>query len=383
MVQLVFVHGVSVRDSDKHQKTTDEMKDLFSRFAFKGNALNVRTPYWGKHGADPKFEFASIPTRQERAATLAIGGGLGGSIGQGTEADPGDTLLNTAKDDFEAVVNTLSLALDSEDLSKAELAEGLATYALDLDGNVPNWLNDPAIDNDDQFLQRLELEVNAHMGQTGAATLGIGSALLQLGRSIVNGTSNLVNGPLANSVRSFTPLVGIFIGDVFAYLKDGVSRTEIRQTVEADILAAAKDAGANSEKLILIGHSFGGVVLHDLLSDEAWVAKIDTELGPDTSFQVDLLITIGSQPGLFEELNLFDSSLPEKKGERPKAVDRWWNIYDRVDILSFAAEKAFNGVVDFEADTIAGVINAHTAYLHSQIVHQKLNRRMKEVGLIA
>ncbi len=376
MLQIVFVHGVNVRDSDEYKKLVEERDKRFKKYAFKGNEVTIQNPYWGQHGANPKFNLASIPG--EKQESLAMGGLEGDLSGN---ALSNDMLITSAKANFMAVVNSLSLSLDENDPNEMALSEALVEYALDQNDQIPLWLNE--MNTDDDFLERLQIEAQAMIpSDEEEVDLGIGAIDLfkKARQKIVGGFSNLVNGPAVKGTRAFTPQLVRFIGDVFSYLKDGDLRTKIRQEIESDILTAAQSAQQNGEKLVLIGHSMGGVILYDMLSDPEWQKKMKMEL--NSPLQVDLFISIGSQPGLFEELNLFQSSVPGEKGEKPVGVDLWWNIYDRVDILSFAAEKIFNDVVDLEADTIAGILQAHNAYLKSQVVLQKLHRRMKDAGII-
>lgn len=374
MAQLLYVHGVANREDDpQFQAGRVAPKKMFEEHAFRGNPLSFRDPYWGGSGAKPKFRFACIP--KEKGTTL----GIGAAIGAAAPAAP-DVLLQAARGYFLAVVHTLSLELDPAVPAEARLAEAMVGYALSFeDGSAtPAWV--AAVADDDSFLSRLESESAAWIATDGTTTLGLGDTLRSIGRTIAGGASNLVNGPIAKGLRALTPQLGIFIGDVFTYLKAGARRQDIRNTVGADLRAAAVAARAGGEKLILVGHSLGGVILYDMLADPAWVSELEAAMGHP--LEVDLFLTIGSQPGLFEEFDLFVASQPGQKGARPAPVARWWNVYDRVDVLSFKAEDVFDGVVDFEADTIAGVAGAHGAYLCSHLVHRRLNQRMEDAGLI-
>ena len=132
------------------------------------------------------------------------------------------------------------------------------------------------------------------------------------------------------------PKIAIFIGDVFEYLKAGSARTSIRATVMTAIEEAARKAKATNEKLILAGHSMGGVILYDLLSDPAMIAHLSAALGFE--FKADLLLTVGSQVALFEELKVYTSSTATYPGASPKvpmpsSLAEWWNVFNKLDVF--------------------------------------------------
>ena len=60
-----------------------------------------------------------------------------------------------------------------------------------------------------------------------------------------------------------SPAIGLFLGDVFVYLKDGDARQKIRTEVGKALTKAHADAKAGKGPLILVGHSMGGVILVD------------------------------------------------------------------------------------------------------------------------
>jgi hypothetical protein len=130
----------------------------------------------------------------------------------------------------------------------------------------------------------------------------------------------------------------------------------------------------------------GGVILYDLLSDIAFVESMSKDLGEE--FKADLLLTVGSQVALFEELKLFTASNPSdgvQSGSRlkkPDCIHRWWNAFNRLDVLSFIAEPVFFQVSDFEVNTTAGVLDAHSAYFTNSVFYRHLNIRLKEAGIL-
>src|SRR4051812_44570268 len=170
-------------------------------------------------------------------------------------------------------------------------------------------------------------------------------------RNIVSdGAYNLIVEPL-------NPLVAMFLGDVFRYLKAGDLRTKIRAKVAAD-LVSAWNARKPNEKLVLIGHSLGGVILYDMLSKPD-----DAGLPPD--FKADALVTVGSQPGFFQELGLFDHSPAPQAGggvTGPAAATVWINTFDPIDPFGFRATPMFSLPSDYSFDSVTGLLSAHTTY---------------------
>ncbi len=127
------------------------------------------------------------------------------------------------------------------------------------------------------------------------------------------------------------------------------------------------------------------MILYDLLSDCGVVAQSSAALGFD--LKVDLLLTVGSQVALFEELKVYTSSSASYPGASPKApmpnsVAVWWNVFNKMDVLSFATEPVFQGPVDWAVDTSAGVLDVHSAYFSNMLFYTRLNARLKTGGLL-
>ncbi len=115
---------------------------------------------------------------------------------------------------------------------------------------------------------------------------------------------------------------------------------------------AEKARNANDSKLIIVAHSMGGNITYDILSSFA------------KDLHVDLFLTVGSQVGMFEELKLFKASDPGVKGPatvpRLKNVDKWINVLDPNDVLSYSTGKIFASSKDTTFDNQAPVWAAHT-----------------------
>lgn len=126
----------------------------------------------------------------------------------------------------------------------------------------------------------------------------------------------------------------------------------------------------------------GAVILYDLLSDTDAMAQLSNTLG--WTFEADLFLSVGSQVAVFEEMKVFAASDPNVNSPTPKPgpAKLWWNVFDKMDVLSFLAKGIFKDVEDLQLDTIAGVKDAHGAYFQSMLFYQRLNRRLKQEGLI-
>jgi hypothetical protein len=170
-----------------------------------------------------------------------------------------------------------------------------------------------------------------------------------------------------------------FLGDVFVYLNErGQNGSEGAVVKEiASAIQTAKDRGPldRPEPLIVVAHSMGGNIVYDIL----------THFRP--ALAVDILITVGSQVAMFEELKLFkvsDPSIPvNPKSDRipkPTNVGRWINVFDENDILGFAAEGVFSGVKDFKYSTGRGVLGSHSNYFTWPSFHDRLKRRLEEAN---
>ncbi|TWF47575.1 hypothetical protein [Neorhizobium alkalisoli] len=374
MVQVVFVHGVANRKSDEGFDDNVVARDRrFQQIAFQSEGAKIRNPYWGEYGADPQWKLASVPKFTATYQPLNIGASAGSNT----------TIVEAAKSDFPAVVGALSVvALAQAKADQLEAEEKFWAAAARYASGQPNpaWL--PTVTTDAEFYERLRKEAEA-----GAAIQGLGilDKVKAAAEKLKGGASNLVNGPIARAGREkITPGLAIFIGDVFRYLREADPRQKIREVVSNDIIAAAKDL-KQGEPLVLIGHSMGGIILYDLLSDPEAVAEMSGAIGRD--LKVDLFLSVGSQIALFEEMKLYkasstDYSAAGKRVPSPAVVQAWWNAFDKMDVLSFVTETVFDGPKDFSVDTVAGVRDAHGAYFLSAMFYTRLNVRLKEAGLL-
>jgi pimeloyl-ACP methyl ester carboxylesterase len=134
--------------------------------------------------------------------------------------------------------------------------------------------------------------------------------------SLKEGLSRLVNAApdattaLAGSLlrKKLNTTVTRFAGDAFVYLarrgtKDAPGA--IVKTVLDALRNAQAARTADDDKLVVIAHSFGGEIMYDILTHF------------DPTIQLDGLITVGSQVGLFEEMKLYLASRPNLPPDPP------------------------------------------------------------------
>jgi hypothetical protein len=133
-----------------------------------------------------------------------------------------------------------------------------------------------------------------------------------------------------------TPLVG----DILRYQVHGRSlRDQLADAVSK----------APGQVVTLIGHSLGGVACVETLIEH----RLD---------QVDQLITVGSQPSYFYEIDAL-STLPFGQELPEHFPARWLNVYDTRDLLSYPAQAVFpDRVQDLRVDNGQPFIESHSAY---------------------
>lgn len=385
-MQTVFVHGVANRrepDPDAFDNAVEARRGSFSKWCFESDEVNYFDPYWGDLGAHPDRNLISIP--KGKSVALGLGGLGGGGEGDSITSLEDEVLLDAAKADFGAFLTALAAAeMESGDDEALERADLLARYAAGLDSGggegvgLPDWV--AGIADDEELLERLQEELAGIAGVRGDVSLGLGNWLKKAGKKVISGAIGLVDGPAEKLARAATPHIARFFGDVFIYLKDGTRRADIRQRIADDLVIAAKAAHEDGDKLIVVGHSMGAIILYDMLSDEEVVDELSAAIG--APFMIDLFLTVGTQIGVFEELDLFSHSVPGESPGRPACVRAWWHIYNQMDVLSFGVEGVIDGVTQYSVDTGANIVDAHGAYFTSPVFHRRLRKRLLEAGLI-
>lgn len=395
---IVFVHGVNTRKDASYSENERVRDELFRKFALDGIAADpqqatILNPYWGDAGASFAWKHASLPDDQYESF-----GSQGSPFetvltesGPRRPTNPATPVLDTARESLARGVDCLWVAAAFTDDAGTDVAAPLAVLAWKAAAYAeanpkPAWL--AQVSTDDEFVDRLLQELDkytpadapaAPSNQDAVESFGVNDVWNHLKTAVTNignAAAGMVVNPLVEQVR---PIVhhkaSLFIGDVFVYLKsrgdigtEGPIVSTVKQALEAG--AAAKKAGVD-DKLLVVAHSMGGNIVYDILS---YYAK---------NIEVDLLLTVGSQVGMFEELKLFRASDPAIVG--PKRVPpfpnvkRWINVLDPSDVLAYATSRIFDGNFDTKFDTGAPVWSAHGMYFYKPNFHRRVAARLKQV----
>jgi hypothetical protein len=395
LTQLVFVHGVATRQGAEYDQAVKNRDALFAKVLFEDANLGIHTPLWGD--LVPVIPGAVFDTGKVATAfKLAVAAGpMGMSVGMDNAVDTGVgstsaadadlTLAGLAKSNPNVALDALFVELvetydrKKQPIPRAELesfAEATKAISVDIAAGDAQLLPDGARARFGSASTDHQLREAFGNKPDGAASYGvlsdIGNAIGAVTDRMRNIASRAAVDPLVDFVR---PAVGFFLGDVFAYLNDGDLRENIRARIR-DKLLAAYEAKGPEEKLVVIGHSLGGVILVDMLCSPA-------ESGLPADLHVDALLTVGSQAGLFQALGLFIERADGSKTPRPLCVAAWFNVFDPVDPLAFRCEPIFAGVKDMRFDSITGVASAHTTYFKRPQFYARARRRLREIGVIS
>ena len=404
---IVFVHGVNTRKTDPGYDARLAMIAKFIQAHFAGVAfgevplatLTPMFPYWGDLATTFAWNMASLPSGEIDA--LGAPGvvddmrSLIGVMADGLK-DPShakdEPLLTLARE------RSLTLAVDvvTDQLLRetaAADADRVAEFVVSARRYAeaqpkPAWM--AGLATDEQLLNLLIAElqkgavppagINALGGGFGAifgpiAAAGgrIKQAVHAAAGTVLDRAGNFASTKLLGWERKpLNATLGRFFGDIFVYL-DGRGDKAAPGDIPKLILSAFDQAkaAAPGEPLVVVAHSLGGVITFDLLGYFR------------TDLVVDLLVTVGSQVSHFEEMKRFKASDPAvgppKRAATPPNVRRWINVFDEVDIFSYACDKVFDRVHDFRYDTQTYTIKAHGAYFDQDRFYGRLRARMDQL----
>lgn len=376
---LVFVHGVATRQTPEYQAFVGQRDLLFRRLVI-GTDDEIFDPDWGSNGVN-FFHGGWVPKPgANEAFSLGAGLGAGGAsvasrlasidIGQGVDLALAALLARRMQQ---------QQPLSADELAVFEAAVRYLKAGGDRSAFGPN-------ETDAQFAQSLKDELSTQLPGAAVQPMGlndifsaIGDAAKGLTDRIRNTASDavlrLIREPLSNQMA-------LFLGDIFVYLRyretDGALGTynRIFAPIIAD-LARAVAARKVGQKLIVVGHSLGAVILYDLLTDPRALQAVRDAAGTDLA--IDALVTVGAQPGLFADMGLYRNATPDKL-PRPACAAAWMNVFDYTDVLSFQCEPFFSGMQDFAFDNLSGALEAHSAYFQRPSFYTRL---AVHLGLIA
>ncbi|MEV7297651.1 hypothetical protein AB0N79_39540 [Streptomyces microflavus] len=421
LMPLVFVHGVGNRINGHHAQLTRARDALFRRHLLSshvrddGGPISIHNPYWGGIASSLAWGGASIPLRahtdaehlgQEDADDALFEELSAAFVPSGSPLPP---LLATARLGLGEAVDLLWAAALAEHPEDADELAGMSRAAVAYAAADPRpaWLE--SVHTDAEFLARLHQELSrfterrtrddgpdpadeAARWESLGGSLGWWDAVRSTGQRL---GQTVVAGAGGAGAERFRGRAGkqaaLFLGDIFAYLRQNTTPTGLRAADHpsaseggkaapggaasgwgdiaegiANAVTAAYAEAERGDPLVIVAHSMGGNIVYDILS--GLLGRRDV--------QVDLLVTVGSQVGLFEELKLFSSSRGDVPGPaalhvpRPETVRRWLNVIDFSDPLAFGTEAVFDGVQDLVYRT--GRVQAHSAYFLQPRFHALL-----------
>lgn len=190
--------------------------------------------------------------------------------------------------------------------------------------------------------------------------------------------ATLVAGELRPKLNDF---VTRFLGDVLFYMtRRGTAAAPgaIAQVlIDELVLAHANKAERNGEPIVLLTHSMGGQIAYDVVTSFLPIIQSD--------IMIDFWCATASQVGFFEELNMFLSSsndFSKTTGKRTPIpntnLGRWWNVWDRNDIISFTTKGIFaSGIDDEEYWSGMSLAAAHGGYLERPSFYRQFAEKLK------
>ncbi|WP_247036024.1 hypothetical protein [Neorhizobium sp. SHOUNA12A] len=392
---IVFVHGVNNRKEDAGFNDDLARKKEFLKtlvappLGLDPTKVAVSFPYWGGDGVKFLWNQVSLP------------GGSFESLGLGNQTNEIDFWLSDVQKTFGA--NSVILGKISRDKSFAEAVDLIWDTSAAATANSPEniqkiatayqasqryiakhpapaWALKAEPLSNKEFVDALlkginELPADEKKPETFGLSDWLTSTKEALDRLGSAPADLATSGVLALGRKSTHQKASRFLGDVFVYLKNRgtvgapgpIVSTVLRAFREADIARNPDD-----DKLVIVGHSLGGVITYDILSYFA----------PD--LKVDYLATIGSQVGLFEEMSLYSRALPagmpndalkDRIAANPN-IGKWLNVFDTNDVFSFSAEGIYQNVKDFRYDTGYGGLGAHGGYFARPSFYKRLQTRL-------
>lgn len=353
MTTVVFVHGVNTRSTEAYRAEVKVRDQLFLEVGLGGKGAVINSS-WGDRVTTWAWNQASLPTAADikKDAPYALGSAAAPKTGS-----PSNTVASFARTAPQEAVDELFIQLVDKalglkkTLTPAELADFKAAtaYLGKDDAAEPKPFT---AQSDELFAQELRKRIT-----DGDAGYGLFDPLAGLVKGFADRLGNAASGVALDLTRGgLNDRIGRFLGDVFTYLQE---RGPTRALIREEVIGKLKEGANKGDTLVAVGHSMGGIILYDLLSDP------DKPLG---DLKLDLLVTVGSQVGVFEEMKLFQSSSPEYSAALDNRVPplakvgRWLNVYDPVDMLSFRCSPIFEGVEDFPFTSTTSLVDAHSAY---------------------
>lgn len=410
---VIFIHGVNVRKNRNYFKYEAQRKAFIHQYLLPSlfdnpDEVFIESPYWGVFASNPKWNNASLPSKEDNIESLGdedddleleVDAKV---IELLTEIDVeipqhADTMLvkiATESSLLEAVDLLLAIPVaDAEVIGLAEMSQIILSYAEATPH--PQWLSN--VTHDDAFITQLETEVTAWQAtqstvarsaeydieEDDVESLGVFTTVWDSLSENVSRIGSVVGNKTSDAVLAMTRkpahnAISGFLGDILVYTNergDKGNPGEIVKLVESVLDEAVAKKTEKDDKLIILAHSMGGNIAYDILS----------YFRPD--IVCDVLITVGSQPGFFEELKQFKASEENVPNSNQTHVAKlpnikhWINVFDRNDILSFTTGSIFEGAEDFSYNTGSSLLTAHTTYFRRPSFYKRLSKKLKDMSL--
>lgn len=394
---VVFVHGVSNRDSPEYRDNALARDALLREYVLRALGLKAKNvavlnPYWGDNGVKFRWGNASLPESFDSMESFGTGLDptdlrIAADIVAPLGPVAGDIVTIARSSLTEAVDLIWAAALPAASTAErsTQLAESSrAAFDYAAAHPKPSWLADA---NNDNFVDLLLYHIK-HDNETLLASadedavrweqFGSGPLLDEL-REGVSRILSLVPETMTSAVtmlgrRKLHLRASLFLGDVLEYLTKRGDRDK-PGPITAIVLDALRTARGqrrpDDPQVIVIGHSLGGVIAYDILTYF------------DPGLEIDVFATVGSQVALFEEMSLYKHALlpanaPSERLARPANVKRWLNVMDANDVFSFRAGGVFERVADFKYETGYGLTQAHSGYFHRPSFYRRLGEHLAD-----
>jgi len=383
---LVFVHGVATRRNPDYERGVAARNALFRRYVYPALHWDDRvgpfTAYWGGDAAEFRWHHASLPQDDAEAfgSAESVEDVLLVQISGGEDVNAAAPVSSLARRSMEDAVD-LIWASTAQEVVEDEVAQALAALAHRATDRMPELESDPALTraaDDEEWINALA----AHIGEAapesdeidGVEAFGGSEAWSRLSEAVIRvrgAAGRLSGGAAARLLRAdIHRQAALFLGDVFFYL-DRRGDHDHPGPIVAQVVQTLESAVEAGPPLVVVAHSMGGGIVYDVLS----------YYRPD--IRVQMLVTVGSQVGLFEELCLLQAGKQAGCPNGPTRVaklgnvEEWINVFDRNDLFGFATERIFEGVKDFDYSTGKGLFAAHSSYFTMPSFYRRLAERIK------
>lgn len=189
-------------------------------------------------------------------------------------------------------------------------------------------------------------------------TKGIGSWLWDGVKSLAEGVATYYGRDRRTGLMNG---VSPGVGDILLYERRG---DDILAAIEKKIVGVAEQ----KKRVVVLGHSLGGIIMVDLLSRARQAGRLP----------VEKLITVGSQAPVLFKFDALGTMRLKQALPAGTPYQPWLNIFDRNDFLSFCASRAFPGVTDgiedFEIASNVPFPEAHSAYFRQPSFYEKITQ---------